>query len=301
MILTVTLNAAVDVTYQVASLEPHASHRVAEVTRRAGGKGINVSRVLHQLGHDTVATGIAGGRTGVEIRAELDAAGITHALLDRGEARTTVAVVDPLDATVFNEPGPALTADDWDAFLALFDSVAPGADVVVLSGSLPPGLPADAYAQLCARTSVPCLVDAGGPALVAAARARAAVLLPNAAELRDATGSGDPVDGALSLLREGAGAVVVSRGPDGLLALTTDGAWRAPAPERLVGNPTGAGDALAAAIAATTGSPWPDRLREALAWSGAAVPARAAGEVDEPTLARIRAAATIERLETPCP
>lgn len=301
MILTVTLNAAVDVTYEVDVLRPHTSHRVSLVARRAGGKGVNVARVLHQLGHDTVVTGIAGGAGGAEIRAELDAAGIAHTLLDRGSARTTVTVVDRDDATVLNEAGPTLSEDDWAAFLTLFDDMACGAEVVVLSGSLPPGLPTDAYARLCARTSVPCLVDAGGPALVEAARAGAAVLLPNASELQEATGLSDPEAGARALLREGAGAVVVSLGADGLLALTGAEAWRAPAPERLAGNPTGAGDALAAAIAATAGSPWPDRLREALAWSAAAVLARAAGEVDEPTLARIRATATIETLETPCP
>lgn len=301
MILTVTLNAAVDLTYRVGALVPHTSHRVEHVVRRAGGKGINVSRVLHQLGHPTVVTGIAGGPTGAEIRADLERSGIEHRLLDRGTARTTVSVVDADDATVFNEPGPRLSNEDWAAFLELYDEVAAGADVVAMSGSLPPGLPLDAYAQLCARTPVPCLVDAGGAALVAAARARAAVLLPNAGELREATGAVEPVAGAQALLREGAGAVVVSLGADGLLGLTGGGAWRAPVPLQLTGNPTGAGDALAAAVAATADQPWPDRLTEALAWSGAAVPASAAGEVDEPTLARIRAAATIERLETPCP
>lgn len=301
MILTVTLNAALDVTYGVEAVVPHATHRVERVIRRAGGKGLNVSRVLHQLGHDTVVTGIAGGRTGAEIRADLDRAGIEHRLLDRGEARTSVSVVDAADATVFNEPGPTLGEDDWAAFLSVYDDAVTRAACVVLSGSLPPGLPVDAYARLCARTSVPCLVDAGGPALVAAARAGAAVLLPNEAELREATGLEDPAAGARALLELGAGAVVVSRGAEGLLAFHGTESWRAPAPERLVGNPTGAGDALAAAVAATTGSPWPDRLREALAWSAAAVPAPAAGDVDVPTLQRIRAAATIERLETPCP
>lgn len=301
VILTVTLNAAVDVTYEIASLHPHATHRVGRVIRRAGGKGVNVSRVLHQLGHETLVTGIAGGRAGAEIRADLDRAGIAHDLLERGEARTTVSVVDPEDATVFNEPGPRLSDSDWDAFLTRYDDAAAGAGVVVLSGSLPPGVPSDAYAQLCARTPLPCLVDAGGPALLEAARAHAAVLLPNAAELREATGADDPVEGARALVRAGAGAVVVSQGADGLLALTDAGAWRAPAPERLTGNPTGAGDALAAAVAAHPGSPWPERLVEAVAWSAAAVAARAAGEVDEPTLARIRAAATIETLETSCP
>ena len=206
-------------------------------------------------------------------------------------------VDDGGDATVLLEPGPQTGPGDWARFLAAYDDLAGAADCVVLSGSLPPGLPDDAYARLCARTPGATLVDASGPALVAAARAGADVLLPNADEVREATGRIAPMDGALDLLAAGAGAVVLSLGADGLLALTGEGAWRVPAVERLAGNPTGAGDALAAALAATLSRPWPERVRAALAWSAAAVPMPLAGEVDPDTLARVHDAATIDEME----
>jgi len=301
VILTVTLNVALDVTYEVPELTPCATHRVTSVARRAGGKGINVARVLHQLGHETVASGYVGGVVGEEVLADLDAAGLPHRLVGHPgrSSRQSVTVVDRGcgDATVLNEPGPELTDDDWTRFLATYDELAPAASCVVLSGSLPPGLPTDAYALLCTRTPGATVVDSAGPALLAAARAGADVLLPNLAELRETTGRLDPIEGALALLDAGGKAVVVSMGAEGLLAITRDGCWRVPAVSRLSGNPTGAGDALAAAIGATTELPWPDRLRAALAWSAAAVPVPLAGEVDVATLHRVADAALVDELE----
>lgn len=303
MILTVTLNAALDVTYDVPELTQHTSHRVRRVGRRAGGKGLNVARVLHQLGHATLATGYVAGPVGQSIVDDLDAAGIDHDFvpLVAGVSRQTVTVVDEAsgDATVFLEPGPEVSESDWAAFLDRYDRLAARARAVVLSGSLPPGLPEDAYAQLARRTPGTSLVDTAGPALLAAARARADVLLPNAAELRESTGCLNPLDGAADLLEAGAGAVVVSLAADGLLAVTAAGAWRVPAVERLAGNPTGAGDALAAALAATADLPWPERLGTGVAWSAAAVPMPLAGEVDPDTLDRVRAAVVVDELEGP--
>lgn len=300
MILTVTLNPALDVTYTVGELRPHTSHRVSGVGRRAGGKGVNVSRVLARLGYANLATGLLGGPTGEAVRQDLAGAGIAHRFvtLRATETRSTMTIVDERagDATVFNETGPAVGFDDWRAFCSAYDDLAAKADVVVMSGSLPPGVPADAYAQLSASTRAETLVDAGGAALVAAARAGADVLLPNAAELREATGCDDLADGARRLLEEGAQAVLVSRGTEGLFVITGSGAWSAPVTELVHGNPTGAGDALAAAIAATHGAPWPHRLREALAWSAAAVAMPLAGEVDTRVVARVRADATIHEL-----
>jgi len=299
MILTVTLNPALDVTYGVPALVPGTSHRAAVRGSRAGGKGINVARVLHQLGHEVLATGVLAGDVGEAIARDLGASGVPHDFVRArtGASRTTVTVVDDSldDATVLNEPGPVLADLDWNAFTARYATYRP--QVVVLAGSLPPGLPADAYAQLYAMTEAECLVDATGPALVEAARAGADVLLPNAAETHEATGHDDPARAAAALVAYGAKAVVVSLGADGLLAVTPERSWRAYAPERLRGNPTGAGDALAAALAATTGLPWPARIVEAIAWSAAAVPMPLAGEVDLPTLERIRSEVVVHEQE----
>ena len=120
VIITVTLNAALDITYDVAELVPHASHRVTAVRQRAGGKGVNVASVLARMGRAVIATGYAGGRTGADICADLAARGIAHRFVDGGgDARRTVTVVSQLhgDATLFNEPGPLVPAAAWTSLL----------------------------------------------------------------------------------------------------------------------------------------------------------------------------------------
>lgn len=187
MILTVTLNTALDLTYGVPELVPHASHRVSEMSERPGGKGLNVARVLSALGHRTVVTGFAGGATGAVLRellADLSpqeptdpGAGspdaphvpepgtapaatapattaptpVTDALVTvAGNTRRTIAVVDRAtgDTTQLNEPGPLVTADEWAALLGRYEELLAGADAVALCGSLPPGIHVGAYAEL---------------------------------------------------------------------------------------------------------------------------------------------------------
>lgn len=297
MILTVTLNAALDVTYQVPTLRLGETHRPTEVATRAGGKGVNVARVLHALGHETMVTGLVGGDTGAAIRADVRAAGLRESLLDMaGPSRRTVTIVSDGTATAVNEPGPPVSISDWADFVGGYHALAARASVVVISGSLPGRLPADAYAQLIRATTTPVILDASGESLLAGVAARPSVVKPNAAELADATGLADPVAAARVLLDRGAGAVVASLGEDGLIAVTDDGAWRVPAPETLRGNPTGAGDACVAALAATHGRDWPSRLVEAVAVSAAAVPCPLAGDIDPDTYARLRPAVTVEDL-----
>ena len=189
MIVTVTLNPALDLTYDVAALVPHGTHRVATVHERPGGKGLNVARVLHRLGEPVLATGLLGGPTGARVAGLLTAEGVPSSFVEiAGETRRTVAVVDPGDATGFWEPGPAITPPEWAAFVSHFRSLLPRADVVTLSGSLPPGLPADAYADLIAlarANNVPTILDASGPALAAGLRARPSIIKPNVTELTE--------------------------------------------------------------------------------------------------------------------
>ena len=301
MILTVTLNAALDVTYHVPTLVPGGAHRVEPTGARAGGKGINVARVLHALGHDPLVTGFAGGDTGREIRADLAAADIREALVEpSAPARRTVTVVSTSDgsATAFNEPGPRLSIEDWAWFVGRFHELAGRADVVVLSGSLPPGLPDHAYAQLVGATTTPTILDTSGGPLLEGVAARPRVIKPNADELA-VTGLADPLAAARELRSRGAGAVVASRGADGLVAVTGDGTWRAVGPEPLRGNPTGAGDACVAALAAglAAGTPWPALLADAVALSAAAVACPLAGDVDLDTYRRLAPRVSVEELD----
>jgi tagatose 6-phosphate kinase len=298
MILTVTLNTALDVTYHVPALTPGATHRVEPTGARAGGKGVNVARVLHALGHDVLVTGFAGGDTGRAIRADLAAAGIREALVEpAAPARRTVTVVSEQDgaATAFNEPGPRLSIEDWAWFAARYHELASRADVVVLSGSLPPGLPDHAYAQLLGATATPAILDTSGCPLLESLAARPGVIKPNADELA-VTGLTEPFAAARRLREQGAGAVVASLGAAGLLAVTGAGSWRAAAPEALRGNPTGAGDACVAALAAglAAGSDWPPVLADAVALSAAAVACPLAGDVDLDTYRRLVPRVSVE-------
>ncbi|MGW5904741.1 1-phosphofructokinase family hexose kinase [Streptomyces althioticus] len=310
MILTVTLNAALDVTYGVDSLRPRTSHRVGAVHRRAGGKGVNVARVLAGRRRAVTVTGLAGGPTGALIREDLRGIpGLRDELVPvSGESRQTVTVVsgDDGDATVFNERGPQVGPAEWRAFTDRFAELVREASVVALCGSLPPGLPSDAYARLisrAARSGVPSVLDTSGAPLLDALDARPDVVKPNAAELAAATGCDDAVAGAERLRALGARAVVVSSGPGGLLAVTPDGRRCAVPPERLAGNPTGAGDACVAALAAglADGAPWGDVLREAVALSAAAVACPVAGDVDSAAYERFRTTVTVEDLHAPQP
>ncbi|MFF0435372.1 1-phosphofructokinase family hexose kinase [Streptomyces sp. NPDC004327] len=304
MIVTVTLNAALDITHRVERLRPHAAHRVRDVGARAGGKGVNVSRVLHGLGLPTLVTGLAGGPTGEAVRRELRRAGVPEHLTPIcGETRRTVAVVDEHtgDTTTLLEPGPVVRPEEWRRFQADFDACADRATVVVLSGSLPPGLPEDAYATLvrAARArGVPAILDTSGPALLAALAAGPALVKPNADELAEATDEPDPQRAAEALRTAGAEAVAASLGPEGLLAVTPAGTWRALPPERLRGNPTGAGDAAVAALARglAAGVPWPRRLADAVALSAAAVAAPLAGSFDPAVHQRLRGSVDVQLL-----
>ncbi|MFJ8075590.1 1-phosphofructokinase family hexose kinase [Streptomyces sp. NPDC096176] len=288
MILTVTLNAALDITYRVAALTPHASHRVGEVVERPGGKGINVARVLAALGHDSVVTGFTGGPTGTVLRRMLAPLAPHDALVEiAGTTRRTLAIADDTtgDTTQLNEPGPTVTPEEWAAFLSSYDALLRDAEAVALCGSLPPGIHVGAYAELVRRArgaGVPVLLDTSGEPLRRGIAARPELIKPNAEELARLTGSREPLRATRDARRRGAHAVVASLGPDGLLAATPDGTWQAAPPEAVKGNPTGAGDSAVAGLLSglVGGLPWAERLSRAVALSAATVLAPAAGEFD---------------------
>ena len=297
MILTVTLNTALDITYRVRSLRPHASHRVSEVIERPGGKGVNVARVLAALGHEVTATGFAGGATGRVLRERLaDTPGVTDALVPiAGPTRRTIAVVDELsgDTTQLNEPGPQVTPAEWSTFLDHYAELLPSASAVALSGSLPPGVPVGAYGGLirAARAlGVPVLLDTSGEPLRRGVAARPDIIKPNSDELAELTGSHEPLRATQDARRRGAHAVIASLGPEGLLAATPEGHWRATPPARVHGNPTGAGDSAVAGLLSglVERLPWPDRLARAVALSTATVRAAAAGEFDRAAYEELR-------------
>lgn len=272
MILTVTLNAALDVTYQVDDVRPGATHRVREVRARPGGKGVNVAAVLTQLGEPVTATGFAGG----ELAARLP--GFVPIAADSRRTVTVVSVQDA-SATLFNEPGPVIDPGEWDALLEQFDRLAAQARVVVLSGSLPRGLPPDAYARLIGRSPVPVILDTDGDPLRHGIDAGPALVKPNADELARLLGRKPDLPADCVALGV---PVAATLGARGAVLSTPDGVWTARPPGALAGNPTGAGDAFTAALARgmTHARPWPEVLADAVALSAAAVLSPVAGAYD---------------------
>lgn len=288
MILTVTPNPALDLTWRVDRLVEGGTHRADAGIARAGGKGLNVARVAHAEGEQVLAVTTTGGRVGEEFAAELGASGVPHALVPvAAETRRSIAVVDEAlgDTTIINERGMNPSDVEWAAVLGEVVERLPSARVLVISGSLPPGAPDALLPMLIAvgkDAGVPVIADTSGPALLRAADAGATVLKPNAAELAEATGIPDPVEGARSLIDRGAELVLLSLGADGMLAVTASALVHARLDEPLAGNPTGAGDAGVAACAVlyAAGVRDPEQiLRRATAWSAAAVLMPLAGDI----------------------
>lgn len=311
MILVVSLNPALDITHRVDKADWAGVNRPTEVHVRPGGKGVNVARVLGALGAEVLFTGLVGGTNGHELKEELSSRGVAADLVEiAADTRRTFAVVDSgrRQTAVFNEPGPVVTPDEYGRFRAAFIANLADCAALVLSGSLPRGLPDSSYADLialAAEAGVPSLLDTSGEALLLGAAAGPAIVKPNLAELQAAAArdpatthqrSGAPghaqpwccdraatAASAADVLRDaGAGAVVVTLGSDGLLALTAEESWHARAAEVSAGNPTGAGDAAAAGLAygLATGTPWADRAARAAALGAAAAAAPVAGEID---------------------
>ena len=288
MILAVTPNPALDLTWRVDRLVEGATHRADAGAARAGGKGLNVARVAHAEGADVLAVTTVGGRVGEEFAEELRASGVPHALVPVATAtRRSIAVVDEAlgDTTIINERGVNPTDVEWAALLAEVVERLAATRVLVVSGSLPPGAPESLIPMLIAvgrDAGVPVIVDTSGPALLVAADAGATVLKPNAAELVEATGIADPVAGARSLIARGAELVLLSLGAEGMLAVTATELVHARLDEPLSGNPTGAGDAGVAACAVLYAAGVRDPaqiLRRATAWSAAAVLTPLAGDI----------------------
>lgn len=289
MILTVTLNPAMDVTYTVAGLAPGQAHRVRTVAERPGGKGVNVARVLAAVGAPALAVG-PGDDGFATLVAAYGVAAEFPSLLPR--VRRTVTVVGPDSTTSFQEPGATAVPDAADRIERLIAGHLLRADVVVVSGSLAPGLPADLPARIAATAAdhgIAAILDLDDEPLAIAAARGGSVLMPNHEELARLVGGLDDAPTAVAELSAKTGApVVATMGAAGLLAAVDGTVWAATPPEPVAGNPTGAGDATAAAVALglAGGAPWPALLADAVALGAAAVVAPVAGEVDLPSRTR---------------
>ncbi|KQO64402.1 1-phosphofructokinase family hexose kinase [Curtobacterium sp. Leaf261] len=297
-VVVITPNPAIDVTYRVAEQRIGSTQRVTETIRTPGGKGINVVRVLASLGVDALSLAPLGGASGTWMSEALDRLGIAH--LDapiQAETRSTVTVVDDhAHPTMFGEAGPMVSAAEWEHLDAMLAAALDGADVLVVSGSLPHGADPSLvgrWIRIAHEHGVLTVVDVSGPALLAAADAGASILKPNREELAEATGMPSEEQGAAALIARGAGTVVVSRGADGIGAHTPTGdVITVPPVPGIVGNPTGAGDAATAGLvdAIVGGADLESALRRAAAAGAAAVLRPVAGEIELAAFTRFHSA-----------
>ncbi len=261
MIVTVTLNPAVDKTIEIAGFRIDSVNRVASLRLDAGGKGINVSKVIASLGGGSLATGVVGGRAGQMILESLDTLGIQHRFLNiPGETRTNLKVVDPQNHTNtdINEPGLPLTgAQLAELEQMVFEGLQPG-DAVVFSGSVPARVSTGLYGRWIAKAKAVrarTLLDADGALLAEGVKAGPFLVKPNLQELErlfDCKITAVKQAGKLakSLIDDyGIAIVVVSLGKDGALFVSNDRCLRAFSPAVPVRSTVGAGDAVVAALA----------------------------------------------------
>jgi 1-phosphofructokinase/tagatose 6-phosphate kinase len=194
MIITVTLNAALDKTLEVPNFTPGRRHRTVDQTTMPGGKGVNISRSIKRLGQPVIATGLAGGATGTRIVEALnDEAILNDFVRIREESRTNTAVLDPTTGlhTEINERGPAVTSMELELFRDKLLYLAKGASMCVFAGSLPRGVETDVYATLIRevkKLGVASIVDTDGDPLRLAVRAEPNVVSPNELEAEELVG-----------------------------------------------------------------------------------------------------------------
>jgi 1-phosphofructokinase/tagatose 6-phosphate kinase len=194
VIITVTLNAAVDKTLEVPNFRLGRRHRSVEQRTLAGGKGVNVARAIKALGQPVIATGFAGGPAGTRIVEQLTEESVLNDFVrTREESRTNTAVLDPTDGsqTEINEPGPVVSAHECELFVEKLLYLAQGAQICVFAGSLPRGVDADLYAHLIRdlhKLGVTTVIDTDGEPLRHAVRAEPTVVSPNVLEAEELVG-----------------------------------------------------------------------------------------------------------------
>ncbi len=313
MIVTVTLNAAIDRTLTVPNFQLGQRHRASAGLSLAGGKGINVARALKRLGIPVVATGLAGGRTGTRIVEELTGEAILNDFVRiADDSRTSTAVVDPTGSsyTEINEWGPHVEAEELETLLEKVRYLSRGADFVVLAGSLPRGVEPGFYRELVrelSRRQVPTALDADGEPLRLGLEAEPFLVSPNQREAEALVGQEfyERQDFAFALERIaelGARNVLITN-ESGCFARLREGRrarrYRATAPQVEVVSSVGSGDVLLAAFVAAhaDGAASEDALRAAVAAGAASTRELGAGRFDPREAAALQADVEVGDLE----
>ncbi|WP_029175681.1 tagatose-6-phosphate kinase [Streptococcus suis] len=262
MILTITLNPSVDIAYQLDTFHLDTVNRVEKIQKTAGGKGLNVTRVLKQIGEDVVATGFIGGELGSYVKKQLTRNDIKNSFVEIGnETRNCIAVLHDGKQTEILEQGPTIQEHEALNFIEHLEIILNNVDVVVISGSLPKGLASNYYVEiveLCKEFGVAVVLDCSGEALknVLESQQKPTVIKPNTEELSQLIGKEvtDDIQELKSVLSgqlfQRIDWIVVSLGAQGAFAKHNDKFYRVRIPKIKVVNPVGSGDSTVAGIAA---------------------------------------------------
>lgn len=308
MIAAFTLNLSLDRRYRVENAKVGAVNRAKECIFTAGGKGLNVARIIHAMGGQVVEGGFSGGNIGRCVEELMDAEGLPHRFTPaKNETRCCVNVMDTATGvqTEYLEPGLPIAPEEYQAFLKDFDDICASCSVIILSGSLPAGLPKTTYAELVARAKAlgrPVLLDASGEALSAAIAAGPSYIKPNEDEIAALTGE-DVEDeekliaAAKKLHASGVEHVVISLGARGAMMVCGDGVILGRPPRIHAVNTVGCGDAMTAAfgMAIERGDSAEDAMRFAVAVSAASALNIGTGSVDRADFEMLYPQVTITR------
>jgi 1-phosphofructokinase/tagatose 6-phosphate kinase len=315
MIITVTLNAAIDKTLVVPNFRLGRRHRSVDQTTLPGGKGVNVARAIKCLGRPVIATGFAGGPTGTRIVESLTEESILNDFVRiREESRTNTAVLDPTTGvqTEINERGPEVSAQELELFCDKLLYLAQGASLCIFAGSLPRGVPSEIYARLLRdlrRLGVTTAVDTDGEPLRAAVRAEPDIVCPNALEAEELVGhefasEEDYVHGLGEIVALGAHEAIMTV-EDGCLArLKVEGEsvlFRVRVEEQEARAAIGSGDALLAGYASArySGLAPEECLRFGVACGAESVNHLGAGVIAPPKVQKLLGEVEVERLDVP--
>jgi 1-phosphofructokinase family hexose kinase len=315
VIITVTLNAAIDKSLSVPSFRLGRRHRTVERRALAGGKGVNIARMLKTLGQPVIATGFQGGPTGTQIVAQLSEESILHDFVRiREESRTNTSVLDPTtgEQTEINEQGPRVDDEEVEQFREKLLYLARGAAIVVFAGSLPRGIDPDFYANMVRairKLDVMTVVDTDGEAMRLAVRAEPDVVSPNVVEAEELVGHefNDDTDHAQAV-RE-----IVSLGARSAIMTTREGCWaqilsegsprvyRVTVPHQESVATVGSGDAFLAGYVAAhyRGSPPAECLQFGVACGAESTGRLGAGLIDVREVERLLGSVAASEVELP--
>lgn len=259
MITTVTLNPAVDKTYTAARLLLGQVNRIEGVKNIAGGKGINVSKVLRQYGYPVKALGFMGGYTGRFIEDYAKEIGIQcHFTHVEGDTRSSINILSQDGyVTEVLEPGPTIREEELACFLKDFDREMEDTSLVILSGSVPAGVPSSIYGELIQRAAAQgkrTLLDSSGQFLKEGVTQKPFMIKPNVKELeilvdRKLKSIAEIADAAIFLNKQGIAHILVSMGAKGFLYVKEGEVFHAKAPKIRAVNTVGCGDSAVAAFA----------------------------------------------------